>query len=347
MSKTETMSAQFGYSFFLHVLVLIQLLTIYVDTSAPKKWSWEGLVIQVTMKEAVPQSRQRTKPQELKKEHSEGGSSGESLMATHTNIGTSGEKILGEVRPSQNTRTGTLMPQQSASSNPLFEQSPPVTYLFPLLSSKAADTAGAAELRSVKEALVVIIGETKPNEKEPGLIMDHKPQAEKLSVVLLIAPTEPLWIEISLRESSPSDILVRLMRKSYPGADRKMSKEKEQAVEIRNETASSAQKGDLRKVFSVPGITRGGYTLIIKNKGDATCVADVAFHFFDGQRKVRVKEYKTASIGGSIGAKFRFIYPDAIFWDDDDRFEGSIEDSGAITKFNDEKGLLWKEEKEY
>ena len=204
-------------------------------------------------------------------------------------------------------------------------------------------------MRPVKEALVDISGETKPKEKEPVLIVDHKPHAEKLSVVLPIAPTEPLRIEISLRESSPSDILVRLMKKSYPAAGRQMSKEKEQEVEIRDESASApaSKKGGLKKVFSVPGVTRGGYTLSIKNQGDAPCVADVAFHFFDGQRKVRVKEYKTASIGGSIGAKFRFIYPDAIFWDDDDRFGGSIEDSGTITKFNDEKGLLWREEKEY
>jgi len=343
MTKMETMSAQFGYSFFLHALVLIPLLTLYVDPSAPRKWSWEGLVIQITMKEAVRQSRPPTTTGRTDKP-----------APSNANISTSGEKILGEVRPhsdeqkpSQNTLTETLMLQQSASSNQLLEQSPPVTHLFPLLSSKAADTGGAAELRPVKEALADFSGETKPNEKEPALIVDYKPQAEKLSVVLPITPAEPLRIEISLRESSSSDILVRLTKKSYPAAGRQMSKEKEQEVEIRDETASAGKKGDLKKVFSVPGVTRGAYTLNIKNQGDTPCVADVAFHFFDGQRKIRVKEYKTASIGGSIGAKFRFIYPDAIFWDDDDRFGGSIEDSGAITKFNDEKGLLWREEKEY
>ena len=61
MTKMEPMSAQFGYSFFLHALVLIPLLTLYVDPSAPKKWSWEGFVIQVTMKEAVARSRPPTR----------------------------------------------------------------------------------------------------------------------------------------------------------------------------------------------------------------------------------------------------------------------------------------------
>jgi hypothetical protein len=43
----------------------------------------------------------------------------------------------------------------------------------------------------------------------------------------------------------------------------------------------------------------------------------------------------------------RFLMPDAVFWDDEDFFSGNIEDSSYITKFNYDKGLIWKEEKDY
>jgi len=35
--------------------------------------------------------------------------------------------------------------------------------------------------------------------------------------------------------------------------------------------------------------------------------------------------------------------PDAILWDDESAFSGSMEDSNSVTKFNSETGLVWKE----
>jgi hypothetical protein len=41
-----------------------------------------------------------------------------------------------------------------------------------------------------------------------------------------------------------------------------------------------------------------------------------------------------------------FVLPDAVFWDDEKFFSGSIEDSDSITKFNAETGFVWKEGKD-
>jgi hypothetical protein len=59
-----------------------------------------------------------------------------------------------------------------------------------------------------------------------------------------------------------------------------------------------------------------------------------------------MKEYKSFPLPPSTVTKFRFLMPEALFWDDTDRFSGSIEDSRSVTKFRYETGLTWKEEKE-
>jgi hypothetical protein len=38
--------------------------------------------------------------------------------------------------------------------------------------------------------------------------------------------------------------------------------------------------------------------------------------------------------------------PEELFWDDTSSFSGSIEDSRSITRFRNDTGLLWKEDKE-
>lgn len=39
----------------------------------------------------------------------------------------------------------------------------------------------------------------------------------------------------------------------------------------------------------------------------------------------------------------KVLMPEAILWDDDAAFTGSLEDAGSTTKFNSNTGLYWKE----
>lgn len=66
--------------------------------------------------------------------------------------------------------------------------------------------------------------------------------------------------------------------------------------------------------------------------------------FIRGHRE-RTKKYDAVKVAADGATKFKFLFPDMIFWDDEDAFTGSIEDSDSLTKFNPERGLLWKEEK--
>ena len=62
--------------------------------------------------------------------------------------------------------------------------------------------------------------------------------------------------------------------------------------------------------------------------------------------KERIKEYKSLALTPAAAVKFKFLMPEAVFWDDTDRFSGSFEDSHSVTKFRYDTDLLWKEEKE-
>jgi hypothetical protein len=75
--------------------------------------------------------------------------------------------------------------------------------------------------------------------------------------------------------------------------------------------------------------------------------ADVVFRLFEGKAGERIKEFRTIGLSPNAVLQFKFVLPEAVFWDDEDYFTGTLEDSYTLTKFNDKTGLIWKEEKDY
>jgi hypothetical protein len=113
-----------------------------------------------------------------------------------------------------------------------------------------------------------------------------------------------------------------------------------------DEESGPAGGAPAKRILSVVNADKGIYTLVIGNAGGKTCVANAVFLLFERTKKERTKEYKEIQLAPGTGVKFKFLVPDAIFWDDDDRFTGSIEDSESITKFNSDTGLIWREVKD-
>jgi hypothetical protein len=74
------------------------------------------------------------------------------------------------------------------------------------------------------------------------------------------------------------------------------------------------------------------------------------FRLFEGKSGERIKEFKAIELFPNAIIKFKFILPEAIFWDDEHYFTGtieSLESSNTLTKFSEKTGLIWKEEKDY
>jgi hypothetical protein len=163
-----------------------------------------------------------------------------------------------------------------------------------------------------------------------------------------LAQFVPLKITISSDGDDLGDISTRLVRRGYPSVKRGR-KEIAADVDMWEETVRPAgpETSHREKVMSVPIAERGTYAFHILNTSKAVRLLDVSFRFYDGAKVIRVKHYPAVGLPGGAAATYRFIMPDAIFWDEEDRFAGSIEDSDSITKFNDATGLFWREEKDH
>ena len=154
-------------------------------------------------------------------------------------------------------------------------------------------------------------------------------------------------IEVLLDAAGDPAVEMRLIRKPYPSAaGRKISQaRKEVATKQESEKLDVAGTARVKRSVLVENAEKGIYTFVMENNAASACEADLSFVFYKGGRKERTKKYAAVKISGKGAARFKFLFPDMIFWDDEDAFTGSIEDSDSLTKFNSDTGLLWKEEK--
>jgi hypothetical protein len=185
---------------------------------------------------------------------------------------------------------------------------------------------------------------------EPGPVEKWKTTGETKPAPVGIAGAAALLprdirIEVVVSGEDGSSVLTRLYRRNYPPASPGSTAMKDQPVKAEEESGSDGS-GKMKRMLSVVKADKGIYTFVIGNEGRKTCIADAAFFLFERTTKGRKKEYKAVQLPPGTGVKFKFLVPDAIFWDDEDRFSGSTEDSDSITKFNSDTGLIWRERKD-
>jgi hypothetical protein len=172
---------------------------------------------------------------------------------------------------------------------------------------------------------------------------------KKLSLPIEAQKPEEKIEAVELKEIEMPNVLLQLLKKAHPMANRKNGSKKQQEVAVvegKEETHVEGTIGVMR-LFSVAEVEKGIYTFIIKNKGEEPYEADVVFRLFEGKAGERIKEFRTIGLSPNAVLQFKFVLPEAVFWDDEDYFTGTLEDSYTLTKFNDKTGLIWKEEKDY
>jgi len=148
-----------------------------------------------------------------------------------------------------------------------------------------------------------------------------------------------------LKETDISNISMRLLKNVHPMANRK---EKQTEVSLLEGTreAHSVDTSAVRKTFSVLRTAEGAYTFAIQNQENETFAADLVFLIFPGKKGERTKKYAAVELSPHTTVRFKFILPEAIFWDDEEHFSGKIENSDTMTKFNQKTGFVWKETKD-
>jgi len=189
-----------------------------------------------------------------------------------------------------------------------------------------------------QQTMVEVKPETK-EEKKPTLGIP-------VSDVLL---AKDIKIEVFFHDTEISSVISHLFKKAHPMAHKKDDSEKPKEVDGIEEKSETyiVDTPRVKRSLSVSKAEKAMYIFVIENKGGKACEADVVFRLFEGKAGERIKEVKPLELSTHAVVKFKFILPEAVFWDDEYYFIGTIESSDTLTKFNDKTGLIWKEEKDY
>jgi hypothetical protein len=189
------------------------------------------------------------------------------------------------------------------------------------------------------------------NEKKP---FDVSSSGDTVVVTVLKSDNTPPTVEQKapeitaakeLMETDISNISMRLSKNVHPMANRKEKQTEVSLLEGKRE-AHSADTSAVKKAFSVLRTAEGTYTFAIQNQENEAFAADLAFFIFPGKKGERTKKYAAVELSPHTTVRFKFILPEAIFWDDEEHFSGKIENSDTMTKFNQKTGFVWKETKD-
>lgn len=144
---------------------------------------------------------------------------------------------------------------------------------------------------------------------------------------ILIAPLRAVEIEVY---GGGKEIFVMLTKRGHP-----LMKGSSKEVEVN----TSIEKSGTKTIFGLEEAEPGIYTFSINGKEPT----EVEVRFILRGKGEGIKTYK-AKLEGS-GLKYKFLMPEAIFWDDDFYFTGTIEGVESITKFNGSTGIYWTEKR--
>jgi hypothetical protein len=229
----------------------------------------------------------------------------------------------------------------------LTEQAPVLTGSLPLL--KAGDERDRDSYQPDRSARKI---EERAGEEGPEniTVADSMLATSESPALGIPVPASMLandiMIELVLLDEEDAIIENKLMKRELPvRVGRRRGHNEQVNVKFDEDTVSLSSPTVMTRKISVANADKGIYTFIIKNPNERDQEIDIVFRLYDGGPNSKVKEYKAKNIPGHGELIYKFVLPHAVFWDDDDYFSGSIEGSDTITKFNDETGLVWEEEK--
>ena len=199
-----------------------------------------------------------------------------------------------------------------------------------------------------KSRLVLDLNEKKPFDVSPSedSVIITLRKSENKSESPPVEQMTPKKIEaIEPKENVISNISMHLLKNPHPKSE-KREKQMEMTLLEGKREPQSENKSSIRKSFSVLRTDEGAYTFVLKNQENDAYEADLVFLIFSGKKGERTRKFAAIKLSPHTTRQFKFILPEAIFWDDEDYFSGKIENSDTMTKFNQKTGIVWKETKD-
>ncbi len=221
---------------------------------------------------------------------------------------------------------------------------------IPILPDMALNKKRDSDLR-IEEVKAPLLPDSRENkhlilDKQKGIDEKKSEQADIAGIGIPIPDIfilKDIRIELIFYEIEKPAISTSLFKKAHP---KERAKENDKKLEIKE--VGEYVKGRGYKIeYYLLNAEKGTYTFVIENKDKKTYHADAVFYIYQEKSGERIRKYADIMIKNDDVKKIKFILPEAVFWDDEDYFSGSIEDARSVTKFNYNTGLSWKEDKDY
>lgn len=216
---------------------------------------------------------------------------------------------------------------------------------------RGARKKNAPVKKTLDEGLVASIenvgSNSMPSVYQYGLSLNKAatPDTLRSSDSPLIPPPPPRLNDIEIALMLPAeatDIKARFYRREHPMDSISPAKRKDLDLPNAEYSEQSADKGRRQMTYSVPAAAKGTYVMLIEHEGNDSHGMEERIILYAGKPGKRNKAY-TDVVEGVGRSRRLFIFPEAVFWDDDKWFSGYAESSDTITRFNSETGLVWKE----
>jgi hypothetical protein len=203
--------------------------------------------------------------------------------------------------------------------------------------------------------IVQTLKETKPSKEEKSTIAEinhitpketkergkHTPSDFKNSVSQLELIGD-LKLEIRIEEGKKDNIKVSLFLKDFPIKRRNRPLKKSEIKPIKIEPLI-IQRADDKILMIVNHLKEGIYDILIEPTNPVSLSVTIKFYEKSPNEKIKnlgiIKIEKKTTIA-------KILSPEGILWEDESYFDGYIEDSESVTKFNNSSGLIWREYKE-
>lgn len=222
------------------------------------------------------------------------------------------------------------------------------------LESPVAIVRGRVEDATVDTVKLIVNGEFVETPVDDGYFektvflkeRENTLEAEAVNSAGLITRTKVLKVEV--KNPMAPDILLHLLCddhdiESHPKVtlrERSQLDDEKGAVSDADVIEMvSVNEGYWEKVFAVEEAKDGAYTLKVSEGKGTDCKLVVTLN--SSKRKVRVFEKRL--LEGEEWPVGRFLFPEGVFWDEDEWFSGRLEDKDSITKYKSSEGVTWKE----
>ncbi|MCM0083891.1 hypothetical protein L4X63_20115 [Geomonas sp. Red32] len=140
------------------------------------------------------------------------------------------------------------------------------------------------------------------------------------------------------------DVRMRLSVKfrEYPKSRRNRPLTRYEARQERNVLPIVTRTAEGSREAVIENTQEGIYVFSVEPEEEAGAKATFTLKIFEMAARERTRKFGARTITGRT-VLFKILMPDAILWDDESAFTGSLEDSISETKFNPATGLYWRE----